>query len=355
MGPEQVAVGEYTSFDVTVSNRGDGVARNIVVDDRFDRGLRHPNAKPGEYGVKYSDMRDLPPGESQTIRLTFQVVEAGTHCHEATVSAEAADPVSKRECITARQAVLEVEAPILRQRIVGETAEFRAVVKNVSDVAATNVQIVAKCDPALKLMRAEEGHKSLPDGSLLFEIERLEPGERRSIRMEAQCVAPSNNARTNFTVTADGGVLVRAETGLEILPQLDGGARAPGAVAPSNSGLRLTISESKNPARAREKQVVYINVENTGQQTENKVAVRVMLPPELTPDAAQIQPPNDATMLGQEIRFSTIAELRPGEKRQYVVPVTPNRAGQVQIRGQIAATSLATPTTVDSNVIEILP
>jgi hypothetical protein len=354
-GSDQLAVGDYTSFDVTVSNRGDGIARRIEVLDRFDRGLRHPEAKPGEYAVKYSGVRDLAPGESQTIRLTFQVVEAGTHCHEATISAEGADPVSKRECITARQAVLEVEAPILRQRIVGESAEFRAVVKNVGDVAATNVQIVAKCDPALKPTRAEEGHKTLPDGSLLFEIDRLEPGERRSIRMEAQCVAPSNNARTKFLVTADGGVTAGAETGLEILPQLDGGARAPGAVAPSTSGLKLTIGETKNPARVREKQVVYVNIENSGQQTETKVAVRVILPPELTPDPTQIQPQNDATILGQEIRFTTIAELRPGEKRQYVVPVTPNRAGQIQIRAQVAAASLRTPTTVDSNVVEILP
>jgi hypothetical protein len=75
----------------------------------------------------------------------------------------------------------------------------------------------------------------------------------------------------------------------------------------------------------------------------------------LTPDSTQIQPQNDATILGQEIRFAQIAELRPGEKRQYVIPVTPSRAGQVQIRAQVAASSLATPTTVDSNVIEILP
>ena len=42
--PAQVAVGENVSFNLTVTNRGDGVAQHIKVSDRFDRGLRHPSA-----------------------------------------------------------------------------------------------------------------------------------------------------------------------------------------------------------------------------------------------------------------------------------------------------------------------
>ena len=42
---DQVAVGEFASFELTVTNRGDGVARNIFVTDRFDRGLRHEQAQ----------------------------------------------------------------------------------------------------------------------------------------------------------------------------------------------------------------------------------------------------------------------------------------------------------------------
>ena len=39
--------------------------------------------------------------------------------------------------------------------------------------------------------------------------------------------------------------------------------------------------------------------------------------------------------------------------RQYVIPVTPNRIGRVQVRAQVAATGLDTKT-VDSEVIEIV-
>jgi len=355
-GLEQVAVGQYTSFDLTISNRGDAPARGILVLDRFDRGLRHPEDKRNEYAIKYSGVRDLPPNESQTIRLTFQVVDAGTHCHEVTVAADGAASVSQRDCVTARQAVLEVSVTGPRRQILGDTAAFSAVVKNVGDVAATNIEVVARCDAALKPTQTEPGYEYLADGGILLRIDRLEPGERRAFRLEAECLTPSNRACTRFNVSADGGVSAGDEACFEVLPLLPGGApgtAGPGGAAASN--LRLTITENKNPARVREKQVVYVNLENTGQQAEQKISVRVLLPQELTPDAAQVQPQSETTILGQEVRFATIAELRPGEKRQYIIPVTPTRAGQVQIRAQIAASSLVTPATVDSNVIEILP
>ena len=89
-------MGDYVRFEVLVSNRGDGTARRIEVRDRFDRGLAHPSAKPGEYTIEYLGMRDLSPGESATLPspLTFQVVAPGQQCHEVTVTADGAAPAT---------------------------------------------------------------------------------------------------------------------------------------------------------------------------------------------------------------------------------------------------------------------
>ena len=97
LGTEAIAVGDYVSFEVTVTNKGDGTARKIEVRDRFDRGLTHPSAKPGEFSVEYLGMRDLAPGESAKLPspLTFQVVAAGQQCHDVTVSAEGVTPVTQ--------------------------------------------------------------------------------------------------------------------------------------------------------------------------------------------------------------------------------------------------------------------
>jgi uncharacterized repeat protein (TIGR01451 family) len=359
VGPEQVAVGDYATFDVTVVNRGDGVARGIRVEDHFDKGLRHPHANPSDNTVRFNNpgIRDLAPNESETIRLTFQVVDAGSLCHDLTASAEGMDaPVSQRGCVTARQAVLEVKSAKLRRQTVGDTADFRAVIKNVGDIAATNIEIVARSDAALKPTEAEPGSESLPDGGLIMRVARLEPSEVITFRMKAQCVSPGNNACIRFSATADGGVIAHDETCLEILPQLPAGAPGGNAAAPSAAaGLRLTVSSATASARVGEKLIIYVNVANEGQQAERQVSVRVLLPQELTPDAGQIQPQGEATMLDHEIRFNTIAEIPAGGQRQYVVPVAPDRTGKVQVRAQIATGGQPTPVTVESGVIEILP
>jgi len=139
---------------------------------------------------------------------------------------------------------------------------------------------------------------------------------------------------------------------VEILPPLKGGT--PGAATPpAAANLRLTVAVTKNPARVGEKQLINVIVENAGQQTETQVSMRVLLPQEFTPDATQIQPQSEATVLGNEIRFATITELAPGQQRQYVIPVTPNRTGRVQVRAEVAAMSLAAPKTADSAAIDI--
>jgi hypothetical protein len=351
---ENVAVGDFASFDIVVSNRGDGTARGIKIRSQFDRGLSHPEAKPNAFAVDYNGMRDLPPGESETIQLTFRVVGGGTQCHDVTVTAEGAEPASERGCVTAGQPTLEIEVRGPRRRNIGEMAEFVAVIRNVADVAATNIEIVARCDEPLEPSRAEPGHQRLPDGGLVMRIEKMEAKEQRTFRMEALCRTPALSACNRISVSADGGISVADEACVEILPaQPPGSPVAP--AAPAGSDLRLTITESTNPARVGERLVVYLNVQNNGQQVERQVSVRMLLPPELAADAAQIQPQSEASVRGQEIRFSAIAELQPKAERQYVIPVNVNQVGQVKMRAELAAPSLAAPLVLDSNSIEILP
>jgi uncharacterized repeat protein (TIGR01451 family) len=220
-GPEQVGVGEFTSFEITIRNTGNGTARGIVVEDRFDPGLRHPEAKPNELAVRYPGVRDLPPGESATVPLTFQVVAGGMQCHEVTVSATGTEPVKQRGCVSAIQAVLEVSVTGPRSRVVGETAPFNIVVKNSGDVAATNVELVLQFDSSLNPTEiGDPNHQRLPDGGISIRIDRLEAAERRPFEMRAQCVTQSDRACTRAVATADGGVTSAADACVEILPPL---------------------------------------------------------------------------------------------------------------------------------------
>jgi hypothetical protein len=359
-GTDQISVGNGASFELTVTNRGDGIARHVVITDRFDRGLRHPMAKPNEYTVVYPDPQrtqmDLAPNESKTIPLTFIVVDGGMQCHVATVTADGADPVSQKGCVTARQAALEVKITGPRSRVVGEAAEFSATIRNVGDVAASNIELVIHCDAAITPTAAESGAQPLADNGLLLKIDSLAPAEKRTFKMQGQCRTASNRACARATITAEGGVNQADEACVEILPPLTSGAPAAGG-SPTASNLTLTVRMTSTPARVGEKQLINVIIENPGQQTETKVSMRLYVPQELTADTTQIQPPAENVLPNEnrsEIRFPTVAELPPGQQLRYVIPVTPNRTGRVQVQAQFVSSSVTTPKTVDSDVIDIV-
>ena len=269
-------------------------------------------------------MKDLEPNESQSIPLTFQVVDGGTQCHVATVTADGADPVSQKGCVTVRQASLEVTITGDRTRQVGEIAEFKTVVKNTGDVAATNIELVIHCDPAIVPTMAERGYQQLANGDILLKIDRLEPSERRTFGLNGQCRSDSKRACARATVTADGSINQAAEACVEILPPLH--PRSPGSsAAPAGNNLRLIVTTTKNPARVGEKQLINVIIENAGQVSETKVSMRVIMPSEFTVDATQIQPQGQATINGNEIDFATIAKLPAGQQQQYVIGSSPEQ------------------------------
>ena len=221
-GPEQVAVGGFASFDVLVTNRGDGTARGIKVLDRFDAGLSHPKAKANEFAIKYDSMRDLPPGESATVALTFGVRAAGQQCHEVTITAAESASVIESGCVTgvepksATPPTLEVTKLGPVRHYVGETAKFRIVIKNSGEVPVTNLEIVDHYDDAFEPRFTDPGREILPDGSFKWKIARLEKGERREINVQCACVSPARSACSLVTVTADGDVNIADEKCVEI-------------------------------------------------------------------------------------------------------------------------------------------
>ncbi len=217
---EQVAVGGYVSYELSITNRGDGVAKHVQIRDTFDKGLRHPAAQPNEFTVVNSNLRDLPPNESQTVPLTLQVVEPGEHWHDVVVSADGADPASQRRSVTGLQTTLEVKIRGPYSRVVGDVAEFNVNLRNVGTVAATKVELVIQFDPAIDPV-LEQGMERLPNGSVLVRLDRdITPSEARVFRFQGRCQTQSTHACAHASVTALGGASSVDEACLEILPAL---------------------------------------------------------------------------------------------------------------------------------------
>jgi uncharacterized repeat protein (TIGR01451 family) len=223
---EQVAVGQYVGYELTITNRGDGVARHIELVDRFDAGLSHIGDTLKEHVVKNSKIRELAPNDSEKIPLDFQVVAAGRQCHEVTVTADGAEPVRRQACCTGIQAALEVKITGILRRVVGEVAEFSVAVRNTGSSGAAGVELRVQFDQAIEPI-IDTGVERLPDGSIIVRLDReLAANEKRVFRLQGRCRAPSAHACARATVMAAGGASSQDEACLEILPAIP--ASAPG-------------------------------------------------------------------------------------------------------------------------------
>lgn len=364
-GPERVEVGGFASFDVVVTNRGNATARGIVVLDRFDAGLSHGRAEDNELAVKYNGMRDLAPGESATVPLTFGVEDAGRLCHRVTVSAEGAADVTESGCITAIDAkptmppTLEVTKQGPTRHYVGEIAKFRIVIKNTGEMPVTNLEIVDHYDDAFEPRFTDPGREILANGDFLWKIARLEKGERREINVQCACVSPARSACSRVTVTANGDVYPAEEKCVEIMlpttaaPPGAGGGITPPPPLPSEN-LKLTIRTSANPGRVGTPMSLFVFIENVGQQTERDVTLRVQLPPGTRPDAAQIRPPGAFEFVGQlEVRFNQVGDVGPGERRDFEIPLTASNPGIATFSALTSAAGMSTPLVRESDPVQI--
>jgi uncharacterized repeat protein (TIGR01451 family) len=218
--PSSVAPGEYVSFDLTVVNQGDATARQILVEDRFDQGLSHEGDRDKRNRIENSTIRDLGPGESAPLTLTFRVEATGTLCHEVTVSAEGATPVTRRGCVTVQQAAVQVQVRTMLQQVVGSTTDYAITVRNTGGVPATNLELIQTFTTALQAVPMTAEQTVGQDGSIRIAIPRLTAGEVRQFTTRARCVAPAAQACSRVTVTIGGNAVHQENACLEILQQM---------------------------------------------------------------------------------------------------------------------------------------
>jgi uncharacterized repeat protein (TIGR01451 family) len=96
-GPQKAAVGSRVTFELVVSNVGRTTAAKLLVIDNFDPGLTHEvAASPIEH-----DLKDLRPGESQRLRLSFRVTRPGKLTHLAQVTQDGKVITGIRSTLTA--------------------------------------------------------------------------------------------------------------------------------------------------------------------------------------------------------------------------------------------------------------
>jgi uncharacterized repeat protein (TIGR01451 family) len=150
-GPRRQYLGRSVTYEITVTNKGDGPAQNTVVEDVVPPAVTGIEATSGSQfsGSKLVwELGTLEPNASKKVRVSYTPTREGEVLATATASAYCAEPVtdSIRTIVTGIAAphleVVDLEDPVE----IGGTTTYVITVTNEGSAADNNVRIVCSLD-----------------------------------------------------------------------------------------------------------------------------------------------------------------------------------------------------------------
>lgn len=154
-GPTRQYLGRPVSYEITVSNRGDGPAQNTIVEETVPPAVTAIEATSGSQfsGSKLVwELGTLEPNTSKKVRISYTPTREGDVMATATASAYCAEPVtdSIRTTVTGIAAphfeVVDLEDPVE----IGDTTTYLITVTNEGSAADNNVRISCTLDDKLQ-------------------------------------------------------------------------------------------------------------------------------------------------------------------------------------------------------------
>jgi uncharacterized repeat protein (TIGR01451 family) len=154
-GPQRQYLGRPVSYEITVVNKGDGPARDTMVEDVIPPGVTSIEATAG---AQFSasklmwELGTLEPNTSKKVRVSYMPTREGELMATATVSATCADTVSDSTrtvvtgIATSRLDLIDVEDPVE----VGTTTTYVITVSNEGSAPDRNVRVSCLLDERLQ-------------------------------------------------------------------------------------------------------------------------------------------------------------------------------------------------------------
>lgn len=376
-GAQTANVGDEVRYRITVINRGAAPATGLVIRDTFDAGLEHTG---GAGSPIVRELGTLAAGAARDdISVTFRVTRAGRLCQTIEVTGDGVRSSARQVCLTATPATqpepapgpfppgpvepgpavpdsddgaarpgLSVEKRGPAAARIGDEVQFTTIVTNTGDTVLRDVRLVDDYELGLEPTRAEPGH-SFENDQLNWRITELRPGESQQFRVLCRATrAP--RACSRATVTALGDLVRVDETCVDIQPAAappiaEPPITPPVTPPPGNGGgigveeralsVQITDLDDEVPVGGRVTYVV--RVTNNLDRSDQNVVVVVNVPAGMTPQALGINAPARHTIVGQQLQFNPVAEIRPGETLPYRFSVEANQPGRVQVQVQVTS------------------
>lgn len=317
-GPPDGIVGVPIAYQITVTNNGTGPATNVVLNDNFDSGLEHESHS----NPLVLNLGNLGAGETRQVPLNLTPREPGRFVNRVKATADGGLTDQAEHWVVVRKAQLKIEKTGPVARYVDRPAEWKITVTNEGDVPVANVTIRDQLPPELSYTSASDGGQ-FADGYVTWNIGTLAAHQQRTVQLVTRCVKISPRALNVAVATADPGIRVQAEAGIEIrgLP-----------------ALRLEVIDIGDPAEVGSSVTYKIEVHNQGSLPGRQVQIVATVPPEM--QIVKTNGPTNAVVTGQEVNFPPVDSLPEKQTLNYEIEVKTLKPGDVRFTVKMYSATL---------------
>ena len=317
--PAEVLLGDDIPYTLTVTNTGDGEAKNVVIENRLPKGLA---TSDDQSSVQFT-AGTLGPKDSQDFSFTARAQRPGTYTNPARATADGGLTAEASAQTIIRQPVLQVTKTAPERRFIGTAVEYQIVVTNSGDVAAENVVLTDTLPPGVTVDQVGEGGVA-SGGKITWNLGTLGINESRTVNAVVRA-SEAGTITNEVTATARGAeASARASTIISGIP-----------------AILLEVADSADPIRVGEEEVYVIRVSNQGSAIDRDIVILAILPPQL--EFVRADGPTQGSLAGNEVRFAPLAELAPKQTAEFRVIAKGTAAGDARFGIRLTSAMLTTP------------
>ncbi|OHB73775.1 MAG: hypothetical protein A2Z25_00875 [Planctomycetes bacterium RBG_16_55_9] len=171
-GPERQYIGRPVTYEITVSNTGDGLARNTVVEDTIPGSVTSITASDGGEvsGSKVTwQLGSIAPNHYKKVSITYTAQDAGELISSATAAAYCASKVSAN----AQTSVVGVPAILMEVVDIGDPVEvggqatYIITATNQGSAPGTNIRIVCQVEDKMQSVSLSGATAGTNEGNVI--------------------------------------------------------------------------------------------------------------------------------------------------------------------------------------------
>jgi len=307
-------IGDRVILDVIVINKGDGPARNVLIQQQVPEQLEFPDGLPNaNRGIEY-EVGTLMPGKSQRVKLALKAANIGKIQSIMYASAEGGLR-AKHELpieVIAPKLVTQSSGPKKRFLKRSATHEFR--VTNQGTANATNVQLIAKLPNGLRFVQANnQGRYDSNSHAVYWSLAELAQNIEAKVELKTMPVDVGNQPIT-FESSADLNIKSALEHDLSVEHLVD---------------VFFEIDDVIDPIEIGGDTRYRVRVVNQGTKAATNIRLQVDFPAGITPTS--VNGSLRHAIRGQQVVFEPINNMNPDDELSFMINGRGQSAGDHRV------------------------